>query len=482
MAYVWQRWLATELRAAGLKVVEIEGWKNRGRPASTGNFDPRGPVTTHHTGTTTSATKRMPTLRTLIEGRSDLPGPLAQVGVAYDGTVYVIAAGRANHAGRVGKRGATGMPYGADGNALALGDEVDTNGTQTMPREQRESIATVNAVFLKHHKRGTDYAHRHEDISGTGKWDIGSIGTGHLRLDAGAELKRLTTPPPPPVTTHTRWATRETGVHETPGGKLIRKIPAGYRFTVVDGSGHGNDGWIETGAGNWVLGADTTIWDPAEPVQFSVMGWNVENKGDADAALDRAEIIELVTARKPHYFCGQELYRVDLADVPGYQTYQPFVGYSFDSENRAQGILARDDVALKVRQALAMEEEWIGPKMGVRHEPRVHRYVTGNYHGKNIPVATFHVPFGAKAVEETRLAAIAWLKEMEAAHGCGVIVADWNSLADDLQAKVGDPAGATVDGGGKDKAVFVGLKKVKGENLGDRDRSDHPCKIWTFEA
>lgn len=208
MAYVWQRWLARELRAAGLKVVEVEGWENRGRPASTGNFNPRGPVTTHHTGTTTSATKKMPTLQTLIKGRSDLPGPLAQVGVAYDGTVYVIAAGRANHAGRVGKRGVAGMPYGADGNALAIGDEVDTNGTQKLSAPQRNSIAKVNAVVLEHFDRGTDYAHRHEDISGTGKWDIGNLTTPQVRSDAGAARKALTNPPAPkPEVPAVTWTT-----------------------------------------------------------------------------------------------------------------------------------------------------------------------------------------------------------------------------------------------------------------------------------
>lgn len=293
-------------------------------------------------------------------------------------------------------------------------------------------------------------------------------------------------PKPDPVTSHTRWTVRKTGVHDAPGGKKLRDIPEGYRFSVIDGSGHGNDGWIETTHHNWVLGKDTTTRDPALPVRFDVMTWNVENKGDADAALDRAEIIKLLTERKPHYFCGQELYRVDLSDVPGYQTYQAFEGYSADSENRAQAILVRDDVALKIKQALQMTEEWTGPKMGIEKDPRVHRYVVGNLHQTNLPVATMHVPFpddGDRApIEETRLAAIEWLQTMEAAHGCGVIVADWNSLADGLQAKVGTPAGATVDGGGLDKAVFVGLKLIKGENLGNRGRSDHPVKIWTFEA
>lgn len=524
MAYVWQRWMADEYRKAGLKVVEIEGWKNRGRPASTGNFDPRGQKTNHHTGTRTSASNRMPTLRTLIQGRPDLPGPLAQKGIGYDGTVYVIAAGRANHAGRVGKRGVPGMPYGADGNALALGDEVDTNGTQTMPKAQRDALAKVNAVDLKHFNRGIDYLHRHQDISGTGKWDIGSISTAALRRDAAAKINDLSGPSwkwnsdvvsdlpivqeqfqiaagvakgtiqryhgvaaiqnalnvkasehlsvdglcgPATVAAWKRWEIKHpgTGRATTPDMDSLRALQIAYRFKEP-------------------AAAPKPPPKPAPKpkVTTSVMTWNVENKGAADAKADRAEIIELVTAEKPSYVALQEVYRVDLDDIPGYQTYRAWEGYSVNSENRAQAILVRDDVAVKVRKALQMKEEWTGPKMGVQKEPRVHRYVTGNEHDTNIPVATIHVPFDKVPVEETRRAVIAWLEEMEAAHGIAIAVGDWNSLADELQAKVGTPAGAKVDGGGLDRAVFIGVKKIKGENLGKRGRSDHPVKIWTFEA
>jgi len=183
MAYVWQRWLAAEFRAAGLTVIEIEGWQNRGRPASTGNYDPRHGVTNHHTGATSSPNNPGPTLRTLIVGRPDLPGPLSPWSVRHDGVVIVIAAGRCNHAGQVGKR----VPFavlGADGNALFMGDEVDTNGTQHLPAAQRHSIAVTNRVYLDHFKLPVDRVHRHADISGTGKWDIGNLTTDQLRADA----------------------------------------------------------------------------------------------------------------------------------------------------------------------------------------------------------------------------------------------------------------------------------------------------------
>ena len=192
MAYIWQRWLADELRAAGLIVVEVAGWQNRGRPASTGHFQPRGLQTTHHSAATSSPSNPAAGLQTLILGRSDLPGPLCQTAIDYNGVVYVIAAGRANVNGR--KRAVPNWPE-SDGNEQ-MGCEVITNGTQTMPAAQVLGIAVHNSAMLKHFGREPDgYLYRHEDISLTGKWDLGSRTTAQLRAD----VKALAINPPAPV-------------------------------------------------------------------------------------------------------------------------------------------------------------------------------------------------------------------------------------------------------------------------------------------
>lgn len=191
MAYVWQRWLADEFRKAGLTVREVDGWKDRGRPASTGSYDPRGPLTIHHTASTTSASNPRPTIGLLVAGRSDLPGPLAPYSTGADGVITVIAAGRCNHAGPVGRSGVLGMPYGADGNALAMGDEVDTNGTQAMPEVQRTAMATAAAVVLTHFDKVPAWLHRHADISGSGKWDLGSLTTAQVRTLTAAAITAL---------------------------------------------------------------------------------------------------------------------------------------------------------------------------------------------------------------------------------------------------------------------------------------------------
>ena len=109
-------WLPSVLEAAGLKVAEVDGWRSRGRAEMAAV---RG-VICHHTAG--SATGNMPSLDLLIKGRSDLSGPLAQLGLGRDGTFYVIAAGRANHAG-------VGRWRGVDtGNSSFIGIEAENTG------------------------------------------------------------------------------------------------------------------------------------------------------------------------------------------------------------------------------------------------------------------------------------------------------------------------------------------------------------------
>ena len=109
-------WLPSVLEAAGLKVAEVNGWRSRGR-AEMGTV--RGTICHHTAG---AATGNMPSLDLLIRGRSDLAGPLSQLGLGRDGTYYVIAAGRANHAGAGRWRGIE------TGNSSFIGIEAENTG------------------------------------------------------------------------------------------------------------------------------------------------------------------------------------------------------------------------------------------------------------------------------------------------------------------------------------------------------------------
>lgn len=76
--------------ARGLRVKYSSGWQDRGRPYS---FNPTAGGITHHTASPTDIDS------VLINGRSDLPGPLCNWALHADGTWVLIAAGYANHAG-----------------------------------------------------------------------------------------------------------------------------------------------------------------------------------------------------------------------------------------------------------------------------------------------------------------------------------------------------------------------------------------------
>lgn len=115
-------WLAEVLEDAGLKVAEQPGWRTRGH----GNMGTVKGVMCHHTAG--SLTGNMPSLGVVTNGRPGLSGPLAQLGLGRDGTWYVVAAGRAFHAGRGNWQGFT------TGNSSFIGVEAENTGLTTGPK------------------------------------------------------------------------------------------------------------------------------------------------------------------------------------------------------------------------------------------------------------------------------------------------------------------------------------------------------------
>lgn len=131
--------LARVLRDAGLKVVEVDGWKTRGH----GGMGAIQGILAHHTaGPHQSQTSsNYPSLGVVRDGRAGLPGPLAQLGIGFDGTWYVIAAGRAWHAGTVDD-----AKYG---NNHALGIEAENPGDgSAWPQAQYDSYVRGVAALI----------------------------------------------------------------------------------------------------------------------------------------------------------------------------------------------------------------------------------------------------------------------------------------------------------------------------------------------
>jgi N-acetylmuramoyl-L-alanine amidase len=114
--------LAAAIRAAGVPTVEISGWKTRGR--LTGSDGAKHGAMFHHTASPLSMSTKT-TVSILVNGRSDLPGPLCNVAVGRDRRAYIVAAGKANHAGYGGPW--RDVPKDS-GNLYICGVEVENNG------------------------------------------------------------------------------------------------------------------------------------------------------------------------------------------------------------------------------------------------------------------------------------------------------------------------------------------------------------------
>jgi len=145
------RGIATRLRRGSIilgggeplfAVREVAGWKERGRDFAGASppFNGRGSVNHHTAGAPPSAGKA-PSLGIVVNGRSDLSGPLAHTLQSFDDEAIVVAAGVANHAG-------SGSWRGLSGNSSVYGLEVEHPGTSKVAQRRVIVMASIHACFL----------------------------------------------------------------------------------------------------------------------------------------------------------------------------------------------------------------------------------------------------------------------------------------------------------------------------------------------
>ena len=125
--------LADICRAAGLRVTEVRGWKTRGH----GPLTAVKTIVCHHTAGPSRG--NMPSLNVVTNGRPGLSGPLANLALGRDGTVFTVAAGLAYHAGQVRS------PSYANG--FSLGIEAEGTGVDPWPTVQYEAYAELCAAL-----------------------------------------------------------------------------------------------------------------------------------------------------------------------------------------------------------------------------------------------------------------------------------------------------------------------------------------------
>ncbi|MDQ2636164.1 MAG: N-acetylmuramoyl-L-alanine amidase [Actinomycetota bacterium] len=139
----------------------------------------------HHTGNARESAQ------SIRNGRPDLPGPLAQLHIAPDGTVTIVAVGPCNHAGRGSW---PGLPTD-NANGLTIGiecawpsDTTITEATQTRerwPDAQIIAMRDTGAAITAH--LGVDASHNishHEwATQGPAGWRQGKWDPGNLNMD-----------------------------------------------------------------------------------------------------------------------------------------------------------------------------------------------------------------------------------------------------------------------------------------------------------
>ena len=187
-------WLEDVLRPAlGDRLKTLPGWQDSGVGGTMGNI---WGIIWHHTGNGAA------TAQSIRDGRPDLAGPLAQLHIAQDGTVTIVAVGPCNHAG---KGSWNGLPTD-NANAYTIGiecawprDTSITEATQTRerwPDAQIISMRDVGAALSLH--LGVDSSHNisHKEWATLGpggwrqgKWDPGNLDMNWFRSEIAKDMR-----------------------------------------------------------------------------------------------------------------------------------------------------------------------------------------------------------------------------------------------------------------------------------------------------
>lgn len=135
MSYSLASRLERAVKNSGLNYKKVSGWASRGH----GGMGTIQSIMCHHTAGPASG--NTPSLNVVTYGRPGLSGPLAQIFLARDGTPYLVAAGRAYHAGVV--------KSSIYQNSHSIGIEAEATGTSSWPAAQVEAYAKLCKALAK---------------------------------------------------------------------------------------------------------------------------------------------------------------------------------------------------------------------------------------------------------------------------------------------------------------------------------------------
>ena len=157
MAYALAARLERAVKNAGVKYKKVSGWASRGH----GTMGSIQSIICHHTAGPKSG--NAPSLNVVAYGRPGLSGPLSQLFLARDGTVYLVAAGVSYHAGRVVSNKYT--------NSHAIGIEAEATGTSSWPAHQVNEYAKLCKALIKEFGLSTSRVVGHKEAAPRRKID-----------------------------------------------------------------------------------------------------------------------------------------------------------------------------------------------------------------------------------------------------------------------------------------------------------------------
>jgi hypothetical protein len=149
----YMSWLADACRDTGYPVVELSGWRSAGHGPMTAEHGVVGHWTAGPVQEKTAS--NTPSLAVVRDGRPGLDGPLCNVYTAFDGTLYVVAAGKAYHAGVSSWRGESDL------NGKYIGNEVESPGGFVYTEAQLDVTPRLHAALLRRMARSAEYSCAH---------------------------------------------------------------------------------------------------------------------------------------------------------------------------------------------------------------------------------------------------------------------------------------------------------------------------------
>lgn len=217
--------LAAVAERTGFPVSEVPGWKTRGTTDSRGRLEDMlgvDGVTCHHTANG-GAPGDAPSLNVVRRGRADLEGPLAHYVLGASGRIYVVAAGRCNHAGEslaetFGNPHRIGIEAEARGTPGAAGDWPDVQ-MRAYRRLCLELAWEFDFPF------GEILGHK-ETCKPIGRKSDPSFSMSTFRADVARLAEELTTMQPNTVIAYTKLAAERLKKTSDPFSTVVQWPPA----------------------------------------------------------------------------------------------------------------------------------------------------------------------------------------------------------------------------------------------------------------